>query len=113
MLLAAERQDGVEAGEMTEALTTVAWGLKQVGRASGGIASISRALISSACNKAISIKLNTIKIELYQVYRKQSHEISLMVAGKWHALKCFSNGTPIEKGYFFVAAIMYFEQVLH
>lgn len=49
MLLAADRQDGVEAGEMTEALTTVAWGLKQLGRASGGMASISRARISSAC----------------------------------------------------------------
>lgn len=51
MLLAADRQDGVEAGEMTEALTTVAWGLKQLGRASGGMASISRARISSACNE--------------------------------------------------------------
>lgn len=49
MLLAADRQDGVEAGEMTEALTTVAWGLKQLGRASGGMASINRARISSAC----------------------------------------------------------------
>lgn len=49
ILLAADRQDGVEAGEMTEALTTVAWGLKQLGRASGGMASISRARISSAC----------------------------------------------------------------
>lgn len=48
MLLAADRHDGVEAGEMTEALTTVAWGLKQLGRASGGMASISRARISSA-----------------------------------------------------------------
>lgn len=48
MLLAADRQDGVEAGEITVALTTVAWGLKQLGRASGGMASISRARISSA-----------------------------------------------------------------
>lgn len=49
MLLAADRQDGVEAGLTTEALTTVAWGLKQLGRASGGMASISRARMSSAC----------------------------------------------------------------
>lgn len=49
MLLAADRQDGVEAGEMTEALTTVAWGLKQLGRTSGGMASISSARMSSAC----------------------------------------------------------------
>lgn len=49
ILLAAERQDGVEAGEMTAALTTVACGLKQVGSASGGMASISSALMSSAC----------------------------------------------------------------
>ena len=48
MLLAADRQEGVEAGEMTEALTTVAWGLKQLGRASGGMASVSRARMSSA-----------------------------------------------------------------
>lgn len=48
ILLAAERQDGVDAGEIREALTTVAWGLKHVGKASGGIASISKALISSA-----------------------------------------------------------------
>lgn len=48
MLLAADRQDGVEAGEMTEALTTVAWGLKQLGKASGGMASIRRARMSSA-----------------------------------------------------------------
>lgn len=49
MLLAAERQEGVEAGEMTAALTTVACGLKQLGSASGGMASISSALMSSAC----------------------------------------------------------------
>lgn len=48
MLLAADRHDGVDAGEMTAALTTVAWGLKQLGRASGGMASISKALMSSA-----------------------------------------------------------------
>lgn len=48
ILLAAERQDGVDAGEIREALTTVAWGLKHVGKASGGIASISKARISSA-----------------------------------------------------------------
>ena len=48
MLLAADRQEGVEAGEMTEALTTVAWGLKQLGRASGGMASVRRARMSSA-----------------------------------------------------------------
>lgn len=48
ILLAADRQDGVEAGEITEALTTVAWGLKQLGRASGGMASIRRARMSSA-----------------------------------------------------------------
>ena len=48
MLLAADRQEGVDAGEMREALTTVAWGLKQVGKASGGMASISKALMSSA-----------------------------------------------------------------
>lgn len=52
MLLAADRQDGVEAGDMTEALTTVAWGLKQLGRASGGMASISRARMSSACEES-------------------------------------------------------------
>lgn len=51
MLLAADRQEGVEAGEITEALTTVAWGLKQLGRASGGMASINRARMSSACRK--------------------------------------------------------------
>lgn len=32
-------------------LTTVAWGFKQLGRASGGMASISSALMSSACNR--------------------------------------------------------------
>lgn len=48
MLLAAERQEGVEAGEMMEALTTVAWGLKQLGRESGGMASIRSARMSSA-----------------------------------------------------------------
>lgn len=55
MLLAADRQDGVEAGEMTEALTTVAWGLKQLGKASGGMASISRARMSSACSHKTSL----------------------------------------------------------
>ncbi len=48
MLEAAERQEGVEAGDMRAALSTVACGLKQLGRASGGMASISRARISSA-----------------------------------------------------------------
>ena len=32
-------------------LTTVAWGFRQLGRASGGMASISRALMSSACHR--------------------------------------------------------------
>lgn len=32
-------------------LTTVAWGFKQLGRASGGMASINNALMSSACNR--------------------------------------------------------------
>ncbi len=48
MLLAADRQDGVDVGEMTVELTTVAWDLKQLGNASGGMASISSARISSA-----------------------------------------------------------------
>lgn len=48
MLLAADRQEGVDVGEMTVVLTTVAWGLKQLGNASGGMASISSARISSA-----------------------------------------------------------------
>ena len=56
MLLAADRQAGVEVGETTvavaaataAALTTVAWDFRQLGRASGGMASISKALMSSA-----------------------------------------------------------------
>lgn len=56
MLLAADRQEGVEAGEMTEALTTVACGLKQLGKASGGMASISSARISSACSNTEKLK---------------------------------------------------------
>lgn len=58
MLLAADRQEGVDAGEMTEALTTVAWGLKQLGSASGGMASISSARISSAW-RSEGKKINT------------------------------------------------------
>lgn len=61
MLLAADRQDGVDAGEMTEALTTVAWGLKQLGSASGGMASISKARMSSACGKSQSGSCDLLK----------------------------------------------------